>query len=114
MRWFFNWMWNRYVKTGSINPGQIGGSKPKVTTPDIVERVRVYKVNNPQIYAWEIRQKLIDEQVCTEQNAPSISSINRIIRDKGIVVSAESTSNSEKDHICSVINPFIFFINFFK
>ena len=47
----------RYRKTGSINPGQIGGSKPKVTTPDVVSRVRQYKIENPQMFAWEIRQR---------------------------------------------------------
>ncbi|KAH9515554.1 hypothetical protein Btru_011385 [Bulinus truncatus] len=48
---------NRYRKTGSINPGQIGGSKPKVTTPDVVSMVKQYKMDNPQMFAWEIRQK---------------------------------------------------------
>lgn len=47
----------RFRKTGSINPGQIGGSKPKVTTPDVVTKVRVYKAVNPQMFAWEIRGK---------------------------------------------------------
>ncbi len=47
----------RYRRTGNINPGQIGGSKPKVTTPDVVQRVREYKNDNPQMFAWEIRQK---------------------------------------------------------
>ncbi|KAL5015311.1 hypothetical protein ScPMuIL_009581 [Solemya velum] len=73
---------NRYRKTGNINPGQIGGSKPKVTTPGVVNRVRYYKVENPQMFAWEIRQKLLCEGICNEKNIPSISSINRIIRDK--------------------------------
>lgn len=76
---------NRYRKTGSINPGQIGGSKPKVTTPDVVSRVRQYKMENPQMFAWEIRQKLLADGVCQEKNIPSISSINRIIRDKAIL-----------------------------
>lgn len=76
---------NRYRKTGSINPGQIGGSKPKVTTPGVVSRVRQYKIENPQMFAWEIRQKLLSDGICTEKNIPSISSINRIIRDKAIL-----------------------------
>lgn len=76
---------NRYRKTGSINPGQIGGSKPKVTTPDVVNRVRQYKLENPQMFAWEIRQKLLADKICNEKNIPSISSINRIIRDKAIL-----------------------------
>lgn len=75
---------NRYRKTGSINPGQIGGSKPKVTTPDVVSMVRQYKAENPQMFAWEIRQKLLHDNICSEKNIPSISSINRIIRDKAI------------------------------
>lgn len=76
---------NRYRKTGSINPGQIGGSKPKVTTNNVVEKVRRYKTENPQMFAWEIRQKLLSEGICHEKNIPSISSINRIIRDKAIL-----------------------------
>ena len=51
-----NWV-SRYRKTGTISPGQIGGSKPKVTTLLVVDRVRQYKLTNPQIFAWEIRQK---------------------------------------------------------
>ncbi|GFO01420.1 paired box protein pax-2-a [Plakobranchus ocellatus] len=77
---------NRYRKTGSINPGQIGGSKPKVTTPDVVSMVKQYKLDNPQMFAWEIRQKLLQDAVCSEKNIPSISSINRIIRDKALAL----------------------------
>ncbi|OAF65570.1 hypothetical protein A3Q56_06715 [Intoshia linei] len=72
---------NRYRKTGNIQPGQIGGSKPKVTTPCVVNKVRDYKDQNANIFAWEIRQKLQDEGICSIKNTPSISSINRIIRD---------------------------------
>lgn len=75
---------NRYRKTGSINPGQIGGSKPKVTTPDVVNKVRLFKAENPQMFAWEIRQRLLEQGTCNEGNIPSISSINRIIRDKSL------------------------------
>lgn len=47
----------RFRRTGTINPGQIGGSKPKVTTDMVRDKVREYKVEQPQMYAWEIRQK---------------------------------------------------------
>ncbi|XP_013409957.1 uncharacterized protein LOC106173386 [Lingula anatina] len=76
---------NRFRRTGSINPGQIGGSKPKVTTPDVVNKVKDYKMENPQMFAWEIRQRLLGEGICNEKSVPSISSINRIIRDKSLV-----------------------------
>ncbi|XP_045163092.2 uncharacterized protein LOC123527588 [Mercenaria mercenaria] len=90
---------NRYRKTGSINPGQIGGSKPKVTTADVVAKVRFYKAQNPQMFAWEIRQKLLEEGICNEKNIPSISSINRIIRDKAILQRRSLDSATSLDNL---------------
>ena len=58
----------------------IGGSKPKVATPQVVSKIEQYKRENPTIFAWEIREKLISENVCTPSTAPSVSSINRILR----------------------------------
>ena len=40
-------------------PGMIGGSKPKVATPEVVGKIEGYKRENPTIFAWEIREKLI-------------------------------------------------------
>lgn len=53
---------NRYQETGSIRPGVIGGSKPRVATPEVETKIEEYKKVNPGIYSWEIRDKLI--QVC--------------------------------------------------
>ena len=39
----------------------IGGSKPKVATPEVVAKIESYKRENPTIFAWEIREKLIGE-----------------------------------------------------
>ncbi|XP_015231629.1 PREDICTED: paired box protein Pax-5-like [Cyprinodon variegatus] len=72
----------RYNETGSIRPGLIGGSKPKVATPKVVQKILQLKHDNPTMFAWEIRDRLVLEQVCDCSNVPSISSINRIIRKK--------------------------------
>ncbi|XP_043940210.1 paired box protein Pax-8 isoform X2 [Protopterus annectens] len=72
----------RYYETGSIRPGVIGGSKPKVATPKVVEKIGEYKRQNPTMFAWEIRDRLLTEGVCDNDTVPSVSSINRIIRTK--------------------------------
>ncbi|KAM9355557.1 paired box protein Pax-1a [Pholidichthys leucotaenia] len=72
----------RYNETGSILPGAIGGSKPRVTTPNVVKSIREYKQNDPGIFAWEIRDKLLADGVCDKYNVPSVSSISRILRNK--------------------------------
>lgn len=50
---------NRYQETGSIRPGVIGGSKPRVATPEIEARIEEMKRDNPAIFSWEIREKLV-------------------------------------------------------
>ncbi|KAJ8360279.1 hypothetical protein SKAU_G00168040, partial [Synaphobranchus kaupii] len=72
----------RYYETGSIKPGVIGGSKPKVATPKVVDKIAEYKRQNPTMFAWEIRDRLLTEGVCDNDTVPSVSSINRIIRTK--------------------------------
>lgn len=54
---------NRYQETGSIRPGVIGGSKPRVATPDVEKRIEEYRKENPSIYGWEIRDRLVKVKV---------------------------------------------------
>ena len=67
----------RYYETGSIKPGVIGGSKPKVATPRVVDAICKYKRENATMFAWEIRDRLLSDAVCDQENVPSVSSINR-------------------------------------
>uniref|UniRef100_A0A3B5AJF4 Paired domain-containing protein n=1 Tax=Stegastes partitus TaxID=144197 RepID=A0A3B5AJF4_9TELE len=71
---------SRYNETGSIKPGMIGGSKPKVATPRVVQRILHLKHEHPTMFAWEIRDRLVLERVCDHSSVPSISSINRYQR----------------------------------
>ena len=50
-------------RDGSVGraPGTVGGSKPKVATPEVVNKIEGYKRENPTIFAWEIRERLISE-----------------------------------------------------
>ncbi|KAF8795094.1 paired box pox-neuro protein-like [Argiope bruennichi] len=89
----------RFYETGSIKPGSIGGSKPKqVATPHVVRKILRYKQENPSIFAWEIRDLLRSQRVCDEQSIPSVSSINRILRNSGHVVLDESLPAPNGSH----------------
>ncbi|KAF7392062.1 hypothetical protein HZH68_011605 [Vespula germanica] len=68
---------DKYYETGSFKAGVIGGSKPKVATPPVVDAIANYKRDNPTMFAWEIRDRLLAEGICSQDNVPSVSSINR-------------------------------------
>ncbi|NP_001167485.1 paired box 9 L homeolog [Xenopus laevis] len=88
----------RYNETGSILPGAIGGSKPRVTTPTVVKHIRTYKQRDPGIFAWEIRDRLLADGVCDKYNVPSVSSISRILRNKIGNLAQQNHYESHKQH----------------
>ncbi|PAV75644.1 hypothetical protein WR25_07977 [Diploscapter pachys] len=59
----------RFYETGSVRPGIIGGSKPKVATPRVVQCIAAYKRANPTMFAWEIREKLIQTSLSSNSNS---------------------------------------------
>lgn len=63
---------SRYYETGTIKPKAIGGSKPRVATPEIVEHISRLKKENPSIFAWEIRDRLLKTKICNHHNIPSV------------------------------------------
>jgi len=79
---------NRYQETGSIKPGIIGGSGKnnnnkagdKSQDETIDKRIEEYRVENPGIFSWEIRDKLVEDGVCTPDTAPSVSAISRMLK----------------------------------
>ncbi|KAE9547396.1 hypothetical protein FO519_009392 [Halicephalobus sp. NKZ332] len=86
---------SRYSESGSVMPGTIGGSKPKVATPRVIDYVRILKTRDPGIFAWEIREKLVEHGICEKDNVPSISSISRILRSQQKDRNSTSPRNSE-------------------
>ncbi|KAL7675150.1 hypothetical protein ACOME3_001416 [Neoechinorhynchus agilis] len=84
----------RYYETGTIKPRAIGGSKPRVATPAVVAKIEQYKKESASIFAWEIRDKLLSDNVCTADNIPSVSSINRVLRN----IASRSSSASINGH----------------
>ena len=48
-----------------------------MATQPVVDAIIAYKEETPTMFAWEIRDKLIADNVCSAENVPSVSSINR-------------------------------------
>ncbi|ERL87899.1 hypothetical protein D910_05287 [Dendroctonus ponderosae] len=67
-------------ETGSIRPGVIGGSKPKLATPEIESHIEQYMRERPGMFSWEIRERLVSSGVCDSSSAPSVSAISKILR----------------------------------
>ena len=75
----------RYAETGSIKPGSIGGSKPRLISADIEQKIDEYKNAHPSgsMFVWEIRDKLVRDGVCKPTSLPSLNTLTRILRDAG-------------------------------
>jgi len=63
----------------------VGGSKPKVDSEQIEAKVKEYQAKNPGIFSWEIKDKLVEDGLCSEETVPSISSISRLLKGQGLI-----------------------------
>ncbi|NXM90917.1 PAX4 protein, partial [Oenanthe oenanthe] len=70
----------RYYRTGAVGPKAGGGSKPRMATPAVVARIARLKLEQPGLFAWQIRRQLHAEGICASSRVPSVSSINRVLR----------------------------------
>uniref|UniRef100_A0A8B9EX57 Paired box 4 n=1 Tax=Amazona collaria TaxID=241587 RepID=A0A8B9EX57_9PSIT len=62
-----------YYRTGAMGPKAMGGSKPRMATPEVVARIAQMKLEQPSLFAWEIRRQLHAEGICTSNRIPSVS-----------------------------------------
>ncbi|XP_022919443.2 protein gooseberry-neuro-like [Onthophagus taurus] len=95
---------NRYLETGSIRPGVVGGLKPKITDRAIQDRIQQYQKENPNLPSWEIRDKLVSEGVCVKNNTPALSAIENVL--SGETNWDKSPSSSSEDQNSTNINDY--------
>uniref|UniRef100_A0A0P5S8D7 Paired box protein Pax-7 n=1 Tax=Daphnia magna TaxID=35525 RepID=A0A0P5S8D7_9CRUS len=99
---------NRYQETGSIRAGVLGGTRPKPSLhPDIQRRIQSYRMENPGIFSWEVRDRLIKDGLCDRSTAPSVSAISRLMKGKdeaAETVKLEKGNNGAMNHLNGLAN----------
>lgn len=78
----------RYQETGTVDPGIVGLNKPRDVTPEIEEKIDNYRKENGGIFSWEVRDRLLRENVCSKSTVPSLSAISQILKSKIVQESA--------------------------
>lgn len=49
-----------------------------------MKKILRFKQENPSMFAWEIRDQLLAQRICDPNTIPSVSSVNRILRNGGL------------------------------
>lgn len=65
--WWSCHIWPRGLGTNTCLPVLL----KQVTTPDVEKKIEEYKRENPGMFSWEIRDKLLKDAVCDRNTVPS-------------------------------------------
>lgn len=73
---------NKFYETGSIEPGAIPSSKSREITPEITKKIETFVLEQPDMFSWEVRDRLLLEGVCVKANLPSMEAISQLLKSK--------------------------------
>uniref|UniRef100_A0A183CE93 Homeobox domain-containing protein n=1 Tax=Globodera pallida TaxID=36090 RepID=A0A183CE93_GLOPA len=72
---------NRFNETGSISPGQIGGNpRSRLSIQAVRQHILRLREEQPSLSAGQVQQMLVQRGICSRQNVPSSSRINRLLK----------------------------------
>ena len=72
----------RYQETGTVDPGIVALNKARDVTPEIEQKIDHYRNENGGIFSWEIRDRLLKENVCSKSTLPSLNAISQILKSR--------------------------------
>ncbi|XP_068694278.1 paired box protein Pax-3-B-like [Montipora capricornis] len=73
---------NKFYETGSIEPGAIPSSKSRDITPEITTKIETFILEQPDMFSWEVRDRLLLEGVCIKANLPSMEAISQLLKSR--------------------------------
>ena len=75
-------IWKHFLTYGTTQPFTNGGALPSKMTEDVLEVMEVWKIQKPSMFANEIRDRLLSEDVCDVNTVPSVRTIQKAIHDR--------------------------------
>jgi len=72
----------RYQETGTVDPGIVGLNRPRDVTPEIENKIDQFRKENSGIFSWEVRDRLLRENICSKSTVPSLGAISQILKSK--------------------------------
>ena len=107
---------NKFYETGSIEPGAIPSSKNREITPEIAKRIEAFIQEQPDMFSWEVRDRLLLEGVCAKASLPSMDAISQLLKSRNKIPErgpttrglkrSSSTSESEEEQEITKIPKF--------
>lgn len=90
---------NKFQETGSVEPGAAPSFKRKELSQVILVKIEEYVGSQPDIFSWEVRDRLIRDKVCSKLSVPSLEAVSRVIKTCASKLNrqAEPSSTVEND-----------------
>lgn len=87
---------NKFYETGSIEPGAIPSSRSREITPQITKKIEEFILDQPDMFSWEVRDRLLLEGVCVKANLPSMEAISQLLKSRSDRYARGSSSCSPR------------------
>lgn len=87
---------NKFYETGSIEPGAIPSSKNREITPEIAKRIEAFIQEQPDMFSWEVRDRLLLEGVCAKASLPSMEAISQLLKSRNKIPERGPTTRGLK------------------
>lgn len=69
-----------YERNRAVKTERKRSLRPRKVTQTVLQFIEYQKWKKPSMFCREIRQKLLDEQVCTVNNVPSVKRISHVLK----------------------------------
>lgn len=87
---------NKFQETGSVEPGAAPSFKRKELSQVILVKIEEYVRAQPDIFSWEVRDRLIREKVCSKLSVPSLEAVSKVIKTCASQLTRQTEPSSKK------------------